>query len=133
MKITSRTEYALLALILLGRNYGKDLLSASSIAKQQGIPLRFLQQILRDLQKFRLVNSVKGAKGGYLLTRAPAELTLAEVVRIFEGAIAPSTSASKFFYAPTPIEKEKKMLNILLDIRDQVVKILEEKTLLDIL
>lgn len=128
MKLTNRSEYALLALIYLARNQG-ELCHASDIALKQGIPTGFLQQILFTLKRANIVKSIKGKNGGYALSKAPDKISIAEIVRLFEGAIAPISSASKHFYEPTPSEKERKLLGLMKEIRTLISDKLEKTTL----
>lgn len=132
MKLTNRTEYALLALIYLARRVrqvGPGYVHADEISEAQNVPKRFLQQILHALKRARLVHSVKGKDGGYALAKPAEKITVAEVVRLFDGALAPSRSVSKYFYEPTPIEKERGMLVLLKEIRKMVADKLETVTL----
>ncbi len=133
MKLTNRTEYALLALLALARHYGKGLLSGDEIVAQQGVPKRFLQQILFALKRGGFVRSVKGQDGGYELAKPPKDIVIADVVRFFEGALAPSRSVSKNFYEPSPIERERCLVRLFGAIRDEVARILERTTLEDVL
>ena len=132
MKLTNRSEYALLALTALARNYEKGLLSGDDLARGQGVPKRFLQQILFALKRAGYVRSVKGQDGGYELSRDPNEISLAEIVRFFEGPLAPTTSVSKNFYEPSPIEREKGLVALFANIRNEVAAILEATTLADV-
>ena len=133
MKLTARSEYALLALLYLARNTSGQAISGETIALEQGIPPKFLQQILHALKRARYVHSAKGQHGGYRLARKPEEITLAEVVRLLDGALAHVESVSKYFYESTPIEKEEGLLNVFRDIRDFVADKLEKTTLADVL
>jgi Rrf2 family transcriptional regulator, cysteine metabolism repressor len=132
MRLTSRSEYALLALIHLARQPDDAFVPVRSIAEAQGIPPLFLEQILLTLKRSRHVASQKGQHGGYRLARPAEKITLAEVVRLFDGALAPSDSASKHFHETTPIEKEKKVLRLLKQIRDYVSDTLEGTTIADV-
>jgi len=133
MKLTSRSEYALLALLCLARHKTETFISGETIAQEQGIPPKFLQQILFALKRSRYVHSSKGQHGGYRLARRPDEITLAEIVRLFDGALAPTESVSKYFYESTPIEREEGLLNVFRAIRDHVAEKLETTTLADVL
>ncbi|MFA5160358.1 MAG: Rrf2 family transcriptional regulator, partial [Candidatus Omnitrophota bacterium] len=62
------------------------------------------------------------------LSRPADKITIAEVVRLFDGPLAPTESVSRYFYKPTPIEKEKKLLGLMRDIRNQIAKKLEKTT-----
>jgi Rrf2 family transcriptional regulator, cysteine metabolism repressor len=133
MKLTSRSEYALLALIALARHKPGEFISGENIAQEQSIPPKFLQQILLVLKHARYVQSSKGQRGGYRLAKAPNTIPLAEIVRLFDGALAPTESVSRYFYESTPVEKEKKLLRVFREIRDLVAEKLEKTTLADVL
>jgi Rrf2 family cysteine metabolism transcriptional repressor len=129
MKLTTRSEYALLALVHLSRQSPGVYLSAGDIASAQRIPRRFLEQILATLKQARVVKSQKGQRGGYTLAKAPEAITLAEIVRLLGGALAPTDSVSRHFYEPTPIEGERLLLEVFRDIRDHASKTLERTSL----
>ena len=129
MKLTTRSEYAFLALLFLSRHDKEEPVSGEIIAQEQGIPPKFLQQILLALKRAHYIRSAKGQRGGYLLAKKPHEITIAEIVRLLDGALAPTESVSKYFYEATPVEREEKLLDVFRDIRDYVAKKLEETTL----
>ena len=129
MKLTTRSEYALLALVHLARQRPGAYVSAGEIAAAQRIPLRFLEQILASLKRSRFVKSQKGQRGGYTLGKPPAAITLAEVIRLLNGALAPTESVSTHFYEPTPIEGERLLLDVFREIRDHAADTLERTTL----
>jgi Rrf2 family transcriptional regulator, cysteine metabolism repressor len=133
MRLSSRTEYALLALIYLARLKEGEFAHGQSISEAQGIPMSFLQQILFSLKQSRLVKSVKGRSGGYCLSKSASEISVAEVVRLFDGPLAPSRTVSKYFHEATPIAGEKKVTRLLRDIRDHVAKLLEGTSLADLI
>ena len=133
MKLTSRSEYALLALVYLARHDKEVYLSVDSIAQAQGIPPKFLEQILLALKRAHFLRSVKGQHGGYQLAKSPKQISLAEVIRLFDGALAPTESVSENFYESTPIEKEKSLTAVFKDIRDYVSNKLETTTIADVL
>lgn len=86
MELSSKLEYALLALIeLASQNAKKVPLTLSEITTKQPIPERYLEQVFTNLRRGGLVQSHRGAKGGYLLSREPGEITLLEVVISLEG------------------------------------------------
>ena len=132
MHLTSRSEYALLALTYLARRPDGEHVAVHTIAEKQKIPPLFLEQILLTLKRSRLVHSQKGQHGGYRLARPADKITLAEVIRLFEGALALTESASKHFHESTPIEKEKKLLRVFKKIRVYVSDTLEGTTLADV-
>ena len=132
MQLTSRSEYALLALVYLARQNDSQYISVETIAREQAIPARFLEQIMMILKRGRYVSSAKGRQGGYKLTTPADQITLAEIIRLFDGALAPTDSASRYFYEPTPIENETALLAVFRDIRDMVARRLETTTLADV-
>ena len=131
MKLTTRSEYALLALVYLARCPRGKYVSVFTIARAQGIPPKFLEQLMLTLNRAHLLHSAKGHHGGYILARPPEEISLAEVIRLFDGALAPTDCVSKNFYEPTPIEKEKKLTVIFREVRDYVSDKMENVTLAD--
>jgi len=131
VRLTSKSEYALLALVYLARHADQGFLSVSTIADAQGIPSKFLEQILLTLKRARYVRSQKGQRGGYCLARAPESIHLAEVIRLIDGALAPTESASKHFYESTPVEREKKLLRLFKEIRNYLSNKLEGTSLRD--
>jgi Rrf2 family transcriptional regulator, cysteine metabolism repressor len=132
MKLTSRSEYALLAMIYLNRHDSADYITAETISRAQDIPLSFLEQILLALRRAHYVLSSKGQHGGFRLAKEPEEISLAEIIRLFDGALAPTESVSEYFYESTPIEREEKLVSTFRTIRDYVAKTLEETTLADV-
>ena len=88
LKISQKTEYALRAMIELGRHPDK-LTSAREISEAQHIPLRFLEQQLGSLSKAGLVESFRGAGGGCRLSKAPQQIKVADVVDAIEGPFYP--------------------------------------------
>lgn len=132
MKLTSRSEYALLALVYLSRHNDEGFISVETIANAQDIPHKFLEQILLALKRAKYLRSTKGQHGGYRLAKSPKEISLAEVIRLFDGALAPTESVSRYFYESTPIEKERSLVRIFKDIRDYVSDKLEKTTLADL-
>lgn len=132
MKLSSRGEYALLALVYLARSDSDSYVSVETIAQNQGIPPKFLEHILLTLKRARYLKSAKGQRGGYRLAIPADKITLAEVIRLIDGALAPTESVSVNFYESTPIEKEQKILTVFKDIRDYISVKLESTTIQDV-
>ncbi|WP_369148442.1 Rrf2 family transcriptional regulator [Streptomyces sp. R44] len=86
MRISARTDYAIRAMAELACSPDRPL-KAEDIAGRQDIPVRFLFVVLSDLRQARLVGSVRGPDGGYSLTRAPSEISLADVIRAMDGPL----------------------------------------------
>ena len=87
MQVTARAEYALRAATVLASS-GPGPMKSEAIAAAEGIPLRFLHNILAALTRAGILTSLRGADGGYELTRAPADTTVADVIRAVEGPFA---------------------------------------------
>lgn len=133
MKLTTRSEYGLLALIYLARHEGEGYISIDTIATAQKIPPKFLEQLMLALKRAHFLRSTKGQKGGYQLAKRPNQIALAEVIRLFDGALAPTESVSENFYESTPIEKEKRLSKVFKEIRDHLSNKLEKTTIADVL
>jgi Rrf2 family transcriptional regulator, cysteine metabolism repressor len=132
MKLTSRSEYALLALVYLNRNKDVGYISVETVAQAQEIPPKFLEQILLALKRAKYLHSIKGQKGGYRLSQEASQISLAEIIRLFDGALAPTESVSLNFYEPTPIEKESGLVKVFTDIRNYTSNKLESTTIADV-
>jgi Rrf2 family protein len=86
LDLSSKVEYALLALLELASHHNKKVpLTMSEITAKQPIPERYLEQILTNLRRAGVVQSQRGAKGGFLLVREPWQITLLEIVTLVEG------------------------------------------------
>lgn len=133
MKLSKKSEYACLALIDLSENFDKEYIKIIDIAQRWSMPKKFLEQILITLKTSGYVKSKKGSEGGYRLTKTPEQISLAEIIRLMDGALAPVESASKYFYENTPIEQHKKLLNVFIDVRDYVADKLEKTTFADLI
>ena len=135
MKLSLRGEYALRALVVLGTKYTDDsVVRIQTIAQEQNRPKRFLEQILNDLRSAGLVQSRRGVAGGYRLAKAPDQITLAEVVRLIEGALAPVNCVSERFYekCSCPDEATCGIRSVMKEVRDGIVKILEKVTVAEL-
>lgn len=87
MKLSTKGRYGLKAMFDLAVNYGNEPISLKSIAERQDISEHYLEQLMAILRKSGLVQSVRGAYGGYLLAREPSEITVGDVLRALEGPI----------------------------------------------
>jgi len=132
MKLTYRGEYALLALVYLARNDSDSCISVETIALNQGIPPKFLEHILLTLKRAKYLKSTKGQHGGYRLAKPANKITLAEIIRLIDGALAPTESVSINFYEPTPIEKEQNLVIVFKEIRDYISNKLENTSIQDV-
>ena len=88
MRISAKSDYAIRAMAELASAYPGAAMKAEDIADAQDIPLNFLLGILRELRNGQLVRSVRGREGGYLLSRSPQQIALADVIRVVDGPLA---------------------------------------------
>lgn len=87
MKLSTRGRYGLMAMEVLKDSYGQGPVSVNTIATQKDISEAYLEQLFSQLRKSGLINSIRGAQGGYELARAPDEITIGEVLRSLEGDV----------------------------------------------
>ena len=90
LRLTAKSEYGLLAVIDLATAYGEGPVSARGIAERRMIPARFLEQLLVALRRAGIVSAVRGARGGFTLTRDASEITVLDVVEALEGPLTGS-------------------------------------------
>lgn len=93
VRLTVKSEYALLALIDIASATGGRPVSVREIAERQEIPARFLEQVFASLRRAGVVNAVRGARGGFALGRDPVDVTVLDVVEAVEGPLRPSVCA----------------------------------------
>src|SRR3954467_9666223 len=89
MKVSQKGLYALQAMMMLARHYQQGSIKIRDIAYEEALPEKFLELILREGKKARMVESVRGAKGGYQLRRPPSDIRLSEIIRLVDGPLAP--------------------------------------------
>jgi len=133
--LSKKTRYALMALTKLSREYGKGAILISDIAKAESIPQRFLENILLELKNVGLLGSKLGKNGGYFLLKSPEEISLADVIRYFEGTIALVYCVSEKAYQPCEFCKNEetcKLKTVFKTIRDNTFNVLQETSIADI-
>ena len=96
MKFSQRTEYALRALVELGKRHGSGPTSCREIARAQKIPPRFCEQVFSDLRRAGLIESQRGAAGGATLVREPADVSVSEIVDTVEGPVVTQACLDPF-------------------------------------
>lgn len=134
--LAMKTRYAMVALAHLAKEYGKGPILSSRIATGEKIPQRFLEVILLDLKKMGVLGSKTGKNGGFYLIKNPEEVTLYDVVRYFEGAIAMIYCVSEKQYQPCEFCKDEaacKIRLVFLNIRDKTNEILSQTTLSELI
>jgi Rrf2 family protein len=130
--LSKRTQYGLRAMYALARHYGKGPVLISTMADEEAIPKKFLEQILLALKSSGLIASKKGKGGGYTLMRPPDKITVADVIRLMEGPLAPLPCASetRFRKCDECVDIETCGTRIVMrEVRDAIAKILDSTTL----
>jgi Rrf2 family protein len=133
LKISQKGLYALQAITTLGRRYGTETVKIRDIAMESDLPEKFLELILLELKNARIVESVRGAKGGYRLRRAPEEIKLSEIVRLVDGPLAPFGDADQLRSLIVTDPDHRALYGVFLEVRDAAAKILENTSVADIL
>jgi Rrf2 family protein len=105
MRIGSKGHYGVRAMVALAQAYGSGPLSTSEIADREGLSASYLEQLLMQLRRAGLVGGSRGARGGYVLAREPAQVTVGDVVRALEGPVELLACASELL-DPSCCEKE---------------------------
>jgi Rrf2 family protein len=132
MKISQKGLYALQAMMVLSRRYNQGAIKIRDIAYEEDLPEKFLELILLELKNARMVESVRGAKGGYALRRPPDQIYLSEIVRLVDGPLAPFGDAEQLRLLIDQEPAHRSLYQVFLDIRDAAAKILENTTLADL-
>ena len=132
MKISQKGLYALQAMMMLARHYQQGAIKIRDIAYEEDLPEKFLELILLELKNARIVESARGAKGGYQLRRAPAEIWLSEIIRLIDGPLAPFGDAEQLRTLINRDEEHRALYQVFLDVRDAAAKILDNTSLADI-
>ena len=101
-KFPQKVTYAILATVELGLRYGSSPVQAKSIAHNQSIPARFIEHVLSALKQAGLVTSLRGAQGGYILSKEPEETTLNEIIQAMNGSTPLSLNGSTNGHRETP-------------------------------
>jgi Rrf2 family protein len=130
--LSQKTKYALKALLFLAQQEPGYIARTLEIADTAAIPKKFLEQILLDLKRAHFVGSKQGKFGGYYLIKSSAEITLADIHRLFDGAIALLPCASLNFYEPCSdckSESECGLRHGLIAIREETLKAMQGITI----
>jgi Rrf2 family protein len=135
MKLSKKCEYALRALTCLGAPETPPVLSIQEIASQEHIPKKFLEQVLLALKKAGIVQSSRGKAGGYTLQRAPAGVSLGDIVRAVDGPLTPLPCAS--LTAPVkcpdcPRVETCWLRAVMIEVGEGIASVLDQITLVDL-
>jgi Rrf2 family protein len=123
-------------MLALGSRYGEGPVPIATLSKQEAVPIKFLELILLDLKGNGLLNSKKGPRGGYQLSRPPSTITVGSLIRMMEGPLAPLPCASETAYRPCEecgdIESCGTRI-IMRQVRDAMANVLDRTTLADLI
>src|ERR1700690_2549777 len=117
----------------LGHRYGTGTVKIRDIAMENDLPEKFLELILLEMKNARIVESVRGAKGGYQLRRAPSEIYLSEVIRLVDGPLAPFGDADQLRSLIVSDASHRALYEVFLKVRDSAAKILESTSVADLI
>lgn len=134
--LSKKTKYAFHALTYLGKHRDKKTVQIQDIAEAYGISHKFLENILLELRKAGILGSKKGKGGGYYLIKEPKDIALSKVIRLLDGPIALLPCVSINYYEPCAECKSEAhcgLNKVMLQVRDQMLNILENNSLADIL
>jgi len=132
MRISKKGLYGLEAMLVLGKNYPERLMKIHEIASSESIPEKFLELILLELKRARLVESERGAKGGYRLRRSPRQIFLGEIIRTIDGPLAPFGDAESLRRLVARDKKHRAIFRVFLDVRNAAARILDHTSLADL-
>ena len=134
--ISKRTQYGLKAMLALGRKYREGPVLIGTLAREESIPIKFLEAILLDLKGRGLLDSKMGRKGGYFLNRPPSGITIGSVIRIIEGPLAPLPCASETAFKPCEECEDVENCGtrmIMRRVRDAISDVLDRTTIADLI
>jgi Rrf2 family protein len=132
LKISQKGLYALQAIMALGHRYGTGTMKIREIAIENDLPEKFLELILLEMKNARIVESVRGAKGGYQLRRPPDEIHMSEIIRLVDGPLAPFGDAEQLRNLIATDAEHRALYEVFLKVRDSAAKILENTTIADL-
>jgi len=132
MRLTTKSEYSLLALIYLARQADRGFIRLNEISARCDIPRKYLQQLFITLQRAHLLKTRRGVGGGYALARPAHVISIARIIRLLDGPLAATPSVSTYFFLHTPLEKQQKLLRVLKEIRYFTARRLEQLKLADL-
>jgi Rrf2 family protein len=133
MQLSMRTDYALRALFTLAEHHGGIPIPIGELARRNDVPKRFLEHIMLDLKERDWVESFPGKRGGYVLKKNPEKITMGEVVRHFDGYLAPIACVSVTDYKRCSQEPVCRFRRVLLRARNIVADLMDKTTLGDVL
>ncbi|MBS0265701.1 MAG: Rrf2 family transcriptional regulator [Planctomycetes bacterium] len=132
MRLSRKADYGLRALLTLTTHHGEGPIPARLIAKENDVPRAFLESILLEMKARGWVGSVPGRTGGYFLSVPPNQITMGQIVRFFDGVLAPIGCISTKQFEDCSQAGRCRFRRILLEIRNHVDQLMDAETLLDL-
>ncbi len=132
MRVSKKTDYALRVLFTLADHMGGGPIPIRELARRNDVPKKFLEQIMLALKERGWVDSLPGVRGGYYLARTPDKITMGEVVRHFDGILAPIQCVSLAGYTRCSQEPLCRFRRVFLDVRNYVANLMDHATLADV-
>src|ERR1700746_1218610 len=133
MKISQKGLYALQAMMMLARHHHQGAIKIRDIAYEEVLPEKFLELILLELKNARMVESVRGAKGGYQLRREPSDIHLSEIIRLVDGPLAPFGDAEQLRELIDRDIPHRTLYQVFLDVPAAAAEIPDNTTLADLI
>jgi Rrf2 family cysteine metabolism transcriptional repressor len=133
LKISQKGLYALQAMMTLARRHEQGAIKIREIAAESNLPEKFLELILLEMKNARIVDSVRGARGGYRLRRDPAQIPLSDIIRLIDGPLAPLGDAEQLRGLIAKDADHRALYEVFLAVRDAAAKILENTTIADLI
>jgi Rrf2 family transcriptional regulator, cysteine metabolism repressor len=132
MQISQKGLYSLKAMTMLARKYKDGTVKIREIAADEKLPEKFLELILLELKHARIVESIRGAKGGYRLKRPPSKIFLGEIIRTIDGPLAPFEDGESLRRLVEHDKKHSPLFRVFLAVRNAASDILDHTSLADI-
>lgn len=134
MKVSTRGEYGMRAMVSLARMYGRGPVPLSTVATDSSVPPAYLEQLLGPLRRAGLITTTRGAHGGYELARSPQDVRVGEVYRVMEGPIAPMSCVTEDSDEDLcPMIDGCATRVVWLKVRDSIADALDSTTLADLI
>ena len=127
MKLSTRGRYGTRLMLELAKNYGKGPVSTSVISRNQGIPIKYLEQLMAVLKSTGIVRSVRGPKGGYVLAKSPNEIKVSDCFNCLEGPVITTECVHNSSFCTRTADCVARQLWI--DVQNTVMDLLQSITL----
>jgi len=132
MRVSKRTDYALRAMFTLVDHYGGQPIPIRELARRNDVPKRFLEQIMLALKAQGWVDSSAGIRGGYFLAKNPDKITMGQIVRHFDGILAPIDCVSVTGYQRCTQESVCRFRRVFYEARNHVANLMDRTTLAEV-